>query len=79
VAGIVYFARKSGCRLIAEGIETVDERDQLGSLGVELGQGYLLGRPAPVNRGATAKTTTLSSGGLGARAKTADPSLRVPR
>jgi EAL domain-containing protein (putative c-di-GMP-specific phosphodiesterase class I)/CheY-like chemotaxis protein len=48
VAGIVYFAKKSGCRLIAEGIETEGERDQLRSLGVDLGQGYLLGRPAAV-------------------------------
>jgi EAL domain-containing protein (putative c-di-GMP-specific phosphodiesterase class I)/DNA-binding response OmpR family regulator len=48
VAGIVYFARKSGCRLIAEGIETVGERHVLRSLGVELGQGYLLGRPRSV-------------------------------
>lgn len=47
VAGIVYFARRSGCVLIAEGIETAGERDQLRSLEVELGQGYLLGRPAP--------------------------------
>jgi EAL domain-containing protein (putative c-di-GMP-specific phosphodiesterase class I)/CheY-like chemotaxis protein len=51
VAGIVYFAKKSGCRLIAEGIETVGERDQLRALGVDLGQGYLLGRPAPVGEG----------------------------
>ena len=49
VAGIVYFARKSGCQLIAEGIETEAERDQLRLLGVELGQGYLLGRPAPAS------------------------------
>jgi EAL domain-containing protein (putative c-di-GMP-specific phosphodiesterase class I)/CheY-like chemotaxis protein len=47
VAGIVYFAKKSGCRLIAEGIETSGERDQLHALGVDLGQGFLLGRPAP--------------------------------
>jgi EAL domain-containing protein (putative c-di-GMP-specific phosphodiesterase class I) len=47
VAGIVYFAKKSACLLIAEGIETPGERDQLRSLGVDLGQGYLLGRPAP--------------------------------
>lgn len=47
VAGIVYFAKKSGCRLIAEGIETAGERDQLRALGVDLGQGYLLGRPTP--------------------------------
>jgi EAL domain-containing protein (putative c-di-GMP-specific phosphodiesterase class I) len=37
VAGIVYFARKSGCQLIAEGIETTGERDQLRMLGVALG------------------------------------------
>jgi EAL domain-containing protein (putative c-di-GMP-specific phosphodiesterase class I) len=49
VAGIVYFARKSGCQLIAEGIETVGERDQLHALGVDLGQGFLLGRPGPMN------------------------------
>jgi EAL domain-containing protein (putative c-di-GMP-specific phosphodiesterase class I)/CheY-like chemotaxis protein len=47
VAGIVFFARKSGCQLIAEGIETLAERATLRSLGVDLGQGYLLGRPKP--------------------------------
>ncbi|HVL54742.1 MAG TPA: EAL domain-containing response regulator [Vitreimonas sp.] len=45
VAGMRYFALKTGCRLIAEGIETEDERRQLSMLAVELGQGYLLGRP----------------------------------
>ena len=33
VAGIVYFARKSGCQLIAEGIETTGERTNFGHLG----------------------------------------------
>ncbi len=50
VAGIVYFAGKSGCQLIAEGIETPGELDRLRSLGVGLGQGYLLGRPAPISQ-----------------------------
>jgi EAL domain-containing protein (putative c-di-GMP-specific phosphodiesterase class I)/DNA-binding response OmpR family regulator len=45
VAGMVYFAVKTGCGLIAEGIETVAERDTLRSLSVGLGQGYLLGMP----------------------------------
>lgn len=49
VAGIVYFARRSGCRLVAEGIETIAERAMLQSLGVDFGQGYLLGRPAPID------------------------------
>ena len=48
VVGMVRFARTAGCRLVAEGIETEDEADALNRLGVEFGQGYLLGRPAPV-------------------------------
>jgi EAL domain-containing protein (putative c-di-GMP-specific phosphodiesterase class I)/DNA-binding response OmpR family regulator len=48
VAGMVYFAAKTGCDLIAEGIETAAERDSLRSLAVDLGQGYLLGRPGPL-------------------------------
>jgi EAL domain-containing protein (putative c-di-GMP-specific phosphodiesterase class I)/DNA-binding response OmpR family regulator len=47
VAGMDYFALKTGCTLIAEGIETKAECDVLRSLAIELGQGYLLGRPGP--------------------------------
>ena len=47
VSGLVYFASETGCKLIAEGIETEDELAALRSLGVSLGQGYLLGRPSP--------------------------------
>jgi EAL domain-containing protein (putative c-di-GMP-specific phosphodiesterase class I)/DNA-binding response OmpR family regulator len=46
VAGIVYFAERTGCRLIAEGVETQGERAMLQRLGVRYGQGYLLSRPA---------------------------------
>jgi len=46
VAGIVYFAERTGCRLIAEGVETEGERARLQRLGVGYGQGYLLARPA---------------------------------
>ncbi|MEX1173119.1 MAG: EAL domain-containing protein [Chloroflexota bacterium] len=48
IGGIDFFALKSGCQLIAEGIETQAERASLQDLSVELGQGYLLGRPAAV-------------------------------
>ena len=48
VAGMVHFARKVGCHLVAEGVETAEECDMLADLGVELGQGYLFGRPQPV-------------------------------
>ena len=47
VAGIVYFAQRTGCRLVAEGVETDGERATLQELGVAFGQGYLLSRPAP--------------------------------
>jgi EAL domain-containing protein (putative c-di-GMP-specific phosphodiesterase class I)/DNA-binding response OmpR family regulator len=46
VSGMDFFALKTGCRLIAEGIETAGERDMVRSLSVELGQGFLLGPPA---------------------------------
>jgi PAS domain S-box-containing protein len=48
VAGMVYFAVRTDRTLIAEGIETEAELGTLRSLGVELGQGYLLGRPGPL-------------------------------
>jgi PAS domain S-box-containing protein len=47
VVGMRHFARTAGCRLIAEGIETADEARTLTELGVEFGQGYHFGRPAP--------------------------------
>lgn len=47
IAGVHHFAQSTGCRIIAEGIETTRERDTLVALGVTLGQGYLLGRPEP--------------------------------
>jgi PAS domain S-box-containing protein len=46
MVGMSHFAKSVGCRLIAEGIETKAELVTLMELGVPLGQGYLLGRPA---------------------------------
>jgi EAL domain-containing protein (putative c-di-GMP-specific phosphodiesterase class I) len=48
VVGMRYFSRASGCRLVAEGIETEDEARALASLGVEFGQGNWYGVPQPV-------------------------------
>ena len=45
VAGMVHFARQTGSTLLAEGIETRAEAKLLRELGVDLGQGYLFGRP----------------------------------
>jgi PAS domain S-box-containing protein len=47
IAGMVYFARQSGCLLVAEGVQSEPERAVLHRLGVPLGQGYLFGRPMP--------------------------------
>jgi len=47
-AGLQYFAMRTGCRLIAEGVETEGEAETLERLGVELAQGYLYGRPEPL-------------------------------
>jgi EAL domain-containing protein (putative c-di-GMP-specific phosphodiesterase class I) len=47
-AGFVHFAREMGIDLIAEGIETESELEAVRSLGVTLGQGYLIARPGPV-------------------------------
>ena len=44
-AGMQYYALRSGCRLVAEGVETEREAGALRGLGVELAQGYLFGRP----------------------------------
>jgi len=49
VSGLAYFAEVTGSLLIAEGIESDDERIALIELGVKLGQGFLLGRPAPTS------------------------------
>jgi EAL domain-containing protein (putative c-di-GMP-specific phosphodiesterase class I) len=46
VEAFVSFGQRIGARLLAEGIERRADLAALGTLGVELGQGYLLGRPA---------------------------------
>ena len=48
VTGMVRFAESADHMLLAEGVETRAELAALRRLGVQLGQGYLLGRPAPV-------------------------------
>jgi EAL domain-containing protein (putative c-di-GMP-specific phosphodiesterase class I) len=57
VVGMRHFAQTAGCRLVAEGIETRAEADTLVSLGAELGQGYLFGRPSPASRWAAGSET----------------------
>jgi EAL domain-containing protein (putative c-di-GMP-specific phosphodiesterase class I)/cellulose synthase/poly-beta-1,6-N-acetylglucosamine synthase-like glycosyltransferase len=50
IRSLVEFAREHGCTVIAEGIESAQQRDALAACGVPLGQGFFLGRPVPVER-----------------------------
>lgn len=50
VGSVLALARALGMQVIAEGIETVEQRDTLLAMGCELGQGFLLGRPAPIGQ-----------------------------
>jgi EAL domain-containing protein (putative c-di-GMP-specific phosphodiesterase class I) len=45
-AGLQYFGLRTGCQLIAEGVEREAEVETLRNLGVELAQGFLFGEPA---------------------------------
>jgi EAL domain-containing protein (putative c-di-GMP-specific phosphodiesterase class I) len=47
-ASMVDFAARIGAELVAEGIEDARELAALQELGVRLGQGFHLGRPAPI-------------------------------
>lgn len=42
---LVGFATSTGCRIIAEGVESAPEMEALRAIGVEKAQGYFLGRP----------------------------------
>jgi EAL domain-containing protein (putative c-di-GMP-specific phosphodiesterase class I) len=46
---LVNFAARTRAKIVAEGVETTAELDAIHELGIEYGQGYLLGRPAPLS------------------------------
>ena len=47
-AAVHAHAERSGARVLAEGIETVEHRDTALALGADLGQGWLFGKPQPL-------------------------------
>ncbi|MFS0699534.1 putative bifunctional diguanylate cyclase/phosphodiesterase [Cellulomonas sp. 179-A 4D5 NHS] len=49
VAGVVAMAGTLNLDLLAEGVETIAERDHLIEMGVRYGQGYLFSRPVPAD------------------------------
>lgn len=48
-SALIFYARETGCQILAEGIETDAELQTLKLLGVAKGQGYRLGRPVPID------------------------------
>jgi PAS domain S-box-containing protein len=58
VRAVVDLATGFGQQTIAEGIEDVETRDLLAAMGVDFGQGYLFGRPAPIEQIFAYDTTT---------------------
>lgn len=48
VAGVAGIAHALGLDIVIEGVETADQAEQAGQLGVDYAQGYFFGRPAPV-------------------------------
>ena len=51
-SGLQGFAVSLDAQVVAEGIESEAELEELKGIGIELGQGYLLGKPAPLERSA---------------------------
>ena len=47
---IVALSNSLGIEIIAEGVETIGQRDRLRELGCTYAQGFLFGRPAPPDR-----------------------------
>jgi len=48
VQGVIGLARSFGYRVIAEGVETVDQGQMLTQMGCHLAQGYHIARPMPL-------------------------------
>ena len=62
-AALIFFGHETGASILAEGIETAGELAMLETLGIGEGQGYLLGRPAPLE--ASLEMESVTSGLIG--------------
>ncbi|SFS20737.1 PAS domain S-box-containing protein [Granulicella pectinivorans] len=69
VAAIVGLGHSLGLITVGEGIETEEQADMLLSLGCELGQGYLYGKPAPAAQIPTMMSTSHISSSVDATVK----------
>nr|WP_218645224.1 EAL domain-containing protein [Aquitalea sp. LB_tupeE] len=60
---LIRFAEETGSKVVAEGVETVEELQALRKLEVNNAQGYLLGRPASLDALPTRPACTVMQGG----------------
>jgi EAL domain-containing protein (putative c-di-GMP-specific phosphodiesterase class I) len=50
VKALCAFSKAINCSIVAEGVETVEELNCLRELGVDSVQGYLIGKPMPIEK-----------------------------
>ena len=50
VEGIAAISHKMNCAVIAEGVETEEQKALLTDIGADFGQGYFFARPQPVEK-----------------------------
>jgi EAL domain-containing protein (putative c-di-GMP-specific phosphodiesterase class I) len=62
---ILAVADKSGALVIGEGLDTLEEFEMLGELGIHLGQGWMFGNPEPL----CARQGTAAAHGAASRAR----------
>jgi len=67
IDAMIRHAHDLGVRVIAGGIETIEELQLVRELGADLGQGYFLGRPAPQPGELTTTARNALGGGIGPR------------
>ena len=48
LAALLTLAGKMGAKVIGEGLNTIEELEMLGELGIHFGQGWLFGHPTPL-------------------------------
>jgi EAL domain-containing protein (putative c-di-GMP-specific phosphodiesterase class I) len=65
IAAIVALGRTLNLKIVAEGVETIEQREYLTRLGCSSLQGFLLGRPMPAEQFLQAVSPSGSSYGLG--------------
>ncbi|WP_454701080.1 EAL domain-containing protein [Agrobacterium burrii] len=67
VEGIAAISHKMNCTVIAEGVETEEQKELLTEIGADYGQGYFFARPQPVERLITTLDTISDIGRIAAR------------